>query len=193
MFYWLNQTTGNFEFFKEQVNLVPEFLEVMRTEGLGPLAMRWVAAMYDSRSPYYHLEEKKRMEQTCKDIFKRKTLPFDVQPGSVMRAACDKYMGLYLDTDLEQYRVYEVTCNKMTERMGQLDPAVPAEREEIESIAKSLANLNKQRNAIHAILLQRASQGDLGKPQFTTKAGKALTFMEKVHGGQINPADYVEQ
>lgn len=189
MFFWFNQDNRNFEWIKDHVNLVPEFLEVIRDESLGELVMRWIAAMYDSRSPYYHLEEKERYSKTIQDIFRRKTAPFDPL-GKTVKAACDKYMSLYIDSELEQYRVYELTLNKLSTRMGQLNVDIPAERAEIESIAKTQSNLNKDKRLLHAAILERIKNGDLGKPNFTTKAGKALSFMEMVHGGMINPEEH---
>ena len=39
---------------------VPEFLSVLKTEKLGPVALKWVALVYDYESPYRHYSEAER-------------------------------------------------------------------------------------------------------------------------------------
>ena len=82
------------------VMLVPEFQEVLQAEGLGQVAMKWVALVCDYESPYRHFTESERKKAVSKDLYG--TYKWKGESLPKVLAALDKYKELQFDPLDEQ-------------------------------------------------------------------------------------------
>ena len=79
---------------------IPEFLSVLKTEKLGPTALKWVALVFDYESPYRHYNELERKKAVSKDLYD--TFKWSGEKNLTLQAACVKYKKLQFDPLDEQ-------------------------------------------------------------------------------------------
>jgi hypothetical protein len=89
---------------------VPEFLAVLKTEKLGPVALKWVALVFDYESPYRYYIESERKKAVSKDLYD--TYKWVGEKNLTLRAACEKYKGLQFDPLDEQLMAFNMIVDE---------------------------------------------------------------------------------
>lgn len=102
----------------DSVMIVPEFTKLMKTEGMGETAMKWVALMYDYESPYRYLSEGEREKAVSKDLYD--TYDWKGKKKSVLQAAVDKYKKLQFDPLDEQLAAFNAKIDQFTKYMNSM-------------------------------------------------------------------------
>lgn len=97
------------------VMVVPEFKALMKAEGMGENAMKWVALMHDYESPYRYLNEEDRAKAISKDLFDKYT--WGGQKKAVVQAAEKKYKELQFDPLDEQLIAFNQKIDQFTKYM----------------------------------------------------------------------------
>lgn len=99
----------------DTVMVVPEFKALMKAEGMGENAMKWVALMHDYESPYRYLNEEDRAKAINKDLFDKYI--WDGQKKAVVQAAEKKYKELQFDPLDEQLIAFNQKIDQFTKYM----------------------------------------------------------------------------
>ena len=102
----------------DAVMLVPEFKSLMKAEGMGEDAMKWVALMHDYESPYRYLAEDERAKAVSKDIFN--TFNWKGEKKAVLQAAVNKYKKLQFDPLDEQLLAFNKKIDQFTKYMNSM-------------------------------------------------------------------------
>jgi len=102
----------------DAIMLIPEFKSLMKAEGMGELAMKWVALMHDYESPYRYLSEDERLKAVNKDLFD--TYDWKGSKKSVLQAAVDKYKKLQFDPLDEQLLAFNKKIDQFTKYMNSM-------------------------------------------------------------------------
>lgn len=172
MFYQFNQTVG-FQFFKEHVVLVPAFAKVMRSPEHGELAMKWLLAIHDIRSPYYskyHLKEE-RIIAVNEDYFNKRNIDWEHDP--IMVNAANALEEHFYDSDFVQYQVFDYQIRQEVEKMrGSADTA------EIRKIGQVLKELEDLRKGVMDNLTYKLKTGLFDEMVF--KKGQVPSMLTKV-------------
>ena len=100
----------------DAIMLIPEFRTLMRAEGMGEDAMKWVALMYDYESPYRYLNDEDRAKAISKDLFD--TYNWKGEKKAVVQAAIDKYKELQFDPLDEQLIAFNQKIDQLTKYMN---------------------------------------------------------------------------
>ena len=102
----------------DSVMIIPEFVNLMKAEGMGDMAMKWVALMHDYESPYRYLSEEERAKAVDKDLFD--TYDWKEKKKSVLQAAVDKYKKLQFDPLDEQLIAFNAKIDQFTKYMNSM-------------------------------------------------------------------------
>lgn len=101
------------------VMLVPEFQAVLKAEGLGQVAMKWIALVCDYESPYRHFIESERKKAVSKDLYD--TYNWKGEKDAKVIAAVDKYQYLQFDPLDEQLGAFNRKIAQFTDYMNGMD------------------------------------------------------------------------
>jgi len=102
----------------DSVMIIPEFVNLMKAEGMGETAMKWVALMHDYESPYRYLSIDERVKAVSKDLFD--TYDWNGKKKSVLQAAVDKYKKLQFDPLDEQLIAFNAKIDQFTKYMNSM-------------------------------------------------------------------------
>lgn len=102
----------------DSVMIIPEFVNLMKAEGMGETAMKWVALMHDYESPYRYLSIDERVKAVSKDLFD--TYDWSGKKKSVLQAAVDKYKKLQFDPLDEQLIAFNAKIDQFTKYMNSM-------------------------------------------------------------------------
>ena len=127
------------------VMLVLEFQEVLKAEGLGQVAMKWVALVCDYESPYRHFTESERKKAVSKDLYN--TYKWDGETKPKVLAAVDKYKELQFDPLDEQLIAFNKKITQFTTYMNNMHID--------EETAEGLQFINSDLNSIETRLLNQ--------------------------------------
>ena len=94
------------------VMFVPEFKEVKKHPDLGNKALRWIALIYDYKSPYARMSLEERKEKVTKDIFGKQNAKLVELPE--MKAATLEYIRLQYDPLIEINDIYRKKIEEQT-------------------------------------------------------------------------------
>ena len=151
------------------VMLVPEFQEVLQGEGLGQVAMKWVALVCDYESPYRHFTESERKKAVSKDLYG--TYKWKGESLPKVLAALDKYKELQFDPLDEQLIAFNKKINQFTE----LIDVMQLNEENAELLQKLMIGVEKILKTRQTLLDAIERRGERQK----IAGNKGLSFLER--------------
>lgn len=168
---YLLQINRKGDIFKDDngVVAVPEFYDVIKTEKLGPTALKWVALVYDYESPYRHYNEKERKKAVSNDLYG--TFKWSGQNNKTLQAACEKYRSLQFDPLDEQLMAFNVKIEQFTEFMN----ITEVNEDSAESLQKIMIGVEKILKTRQSLLDSIERRGERQK----IAGDKALSFLER--------------
>jgi len=95
--------TGNVLLQDNSIALVPAMWEVYKNKYMGSNMIRYIASMYDYRSPFRELPEDRRAKHVVKAVWKDKKATHLNDP--LVLKAIEEFKELQYDPDIEAYQV----------------------------------------------------------------------------------------
>ena len=160
---------GNIHKDDDGVTGVPEFLRVLKTNGLGETAMKWVALVYDYESPYRHYNELERKKAVSNDLYN--TYDWKSLNKLEIIEATKKYLQLQYDPLDEQLRAFNVKIDQFTDYMNDME----VNEESAESLQKIMIGIEKILKTRQSLLDAIERRGERQK----IAGDKLLSFLEK--------------
>lgn len=148
---------------------VPEFKDVIKAKGLGDIAMKWVALVYDYESPYRHYNEKERKKAVSNDLYQTYNWKEEKRPE--INKAVKKYCELQYDPLDEQLRAFNIKIDQFTEFMNNMR----VNEDSAESLQKIMIGVEKILKTRQSLLDAIERRGDRQK----IAGDKLLSFLEK--------------
>jgi hypothetical protein len=148
---------------------VPEFLSVLKTEKLGPVALKWVALVYDYESPYRHYSEAERKKAVSKDLYD--TYKWAGEKNLTLQAACEKYKKLQFDPLDEQLMAFNGKIMQFTDFMNDMR----VDEDSAESLQKIMIGIEKILKTRQSLLDAIERRGERQK----IAGDKDLSFLER--------------
>ena len=148
---------------------VPEFLSVLKTEKLGPTALKWVALVFDYESPYRHYSELERKKAVSKDLYD--TFKWSGEKNLTLQAACVKYKKLQFDPLDEQLMAFNAKIMQFTDFMNDMR----VDEDSAESLQKIMIGIEKILKTRQSLLDAIERRGERQK----IAGDKDLSFLER--------------
>jgi hypothetical protein len=148
---------------------IPEFLRVLKTNGLGETAMKWVALVYDYESPYRHYNELERKKAVSHDLYN--TYDWKSLNKLEIIEATKKYLKLQYDPLDEQLRAFNIKIDQFTDFMNDME----VNEESAESLQKIMIGIEKILKTRQSLLDAIERRGERQK----IAGDKLLSFLEK--------------
>jgi len=149
--------------------LVPEFQKVLKEEGLGADAIKWVALVCDYESPYRHFTEGERKKAVSKDLYGDYKWKGEKSP--VLLAAIDKYNELQFDPLDEQLMAFNKKINQFTTYMN----GMHIDEDTAESLQKIMIGIEKIYKTRQTLIDAIDRRGERQK----IAGDKKLSFLER--------------
>jgi hypothetical protein len=102
----------------DSVLLVPEFQKLLKAEGMGETALKWVALMHDYESPYRYLSIDERAKAVSKDLYN--DFKWKGSNSAVLKSAVEKYKKLQFDPLDEQLIAFNAKIDQFTKYMNSM-------------------------------------------------------------------------
>ena len=148
---------------------IPEFLSVLKTEKLGPTALKWVALVFDYESPYRHYSELERKKAVSKDLYD--TFKWSGEKNLTLQAACVKYKKLQFDPLDEQLMAFNAKIMQFTDFMNDMR----VDEDSAESLQKIMIGIEKILKTRQSLLDAIERRGERQK----IAGDKDLSFLER--------------
>ena len=148
---------------------VPEFLTVLKTEKLGPMALKWMALVFDYESPYRHYSESERKKAVSKDLYD--TFKWVGEKNLTLQAACEKYKRLQFDPLDEQLMAFNAKIMQFTDFMNDMK----VDEDSAESLQKIMIGIEKILKTRQSLLDAIERRGERQK----IAGYKDLSFLER--------------
>jgi len=148
---------------------IPEFLSVLKTEKLGPTALKWVALVFDYESPYRHYSELERKKAVSKDLYD--TFKWSGEKNLTLQAACEKYKKLQFDPLDEQLMAFNAKIMQFTDFMNDMR----VDEDSAESLQKIMIGIEKILKTRQSLLDAIERRGERQK----IAGDKDLSFLER--------------
>ena len=148
---------------------VPEFKAVLKTEKLGPVALKWVALVFDYESPYRHYNESERKKAVSKDLYD--TFKWVGEKNLTLQAACEKYKKLQFDPLDEQLMAFNAKIMQFTDFMNDMR----VDEDSAESLQKIMIGIEKILKTRQSLLDAIERRGERQK----IAGDKDLSFLER--------------
>ena len=148
---------------------VPEFLTVLKTEKLGPMALKWMALVFDYESPYRHYSESERKKAVSKDLYD--TFKWVGEKNLTLQAACEKYKRLQFDPLDEQLMAFNAKIMQFTDFMNDMI----VDEDSAESLQKIMIGIEKILKTRQSLLDAIERRGERQK----IAGYKDLSFLER--------------
>ena len=148
---------------------VPEFLTVLKTEKLGPMALKWMALVFDYESPYRHYSESERKKAVSKDLYD--TFKWVGEKNLTLQAACEKYKRLQFDPLDEQLMAFNAKIMQFTDFMNDMK----VDEDSAESLQKIMIGIEKILKTRQSLLDAIERRGERQK----IAGDKDLSFLER--------------
>ena len=148
---------------------IPEFLSVLKTEKLGPTALKWVALVFDYESPYRHYSEIERKKAVSKDLYD--TFKWSGEKNLTLQAACVKYKKLQFDPLDEQLMAFNAKIMQFTDFMNDMR----VDEDSAESLQKIMIGIEKILKTRQSLLDAIERRGERQK----IAGDKDLSFLER--------------
>ena len=148
---------------------VPEFLTVLKTEKLGPMALKWMALVFDYESPYRHYSESERKKAVSKDLYD--TFKWVGEKNLTLQAACEKYKRLQFDPLDEQLMAFNAKIMQFTDFMNDMI----VDEDSAESLQKIMIGIEKILKTRQSLLDAIERRGERQK----IAGDKNLSFLER--------------
>tara|TARA_R110000822_G_scaffold8032_8_gene32153 strand:+ start:7057 stop:7590 length:534 start_codon:yes stop_codon:yes gene_type:complete len=148
---------------------VPEFMTILKKEKFGPMALKWVALVYDYESPYRHYNEAERKKAVSKDLYD--TYKWKDAEDPSMLVACQKYKELQFDPLDEQLLAFNNKINQFTNLIDNMH----LDEENAELLQKLMIGVEKVLKTRQTILDSIERRGERQKIQ----GDKGLSFLER--------------
>ena len=148
---------------------VPEFLNVIKADKLGVIALKWVALVYDYESPYRHYSESERKKAVSKDLYD--TFKWSGEKNLTLQAACEKYKGLQFDPLDEQLMAFNAKIMQFTDFMNDMR----VDEDSAESLQKIMIGIEKILKTRQSLLDAIERRGERQK----IAGDKDLSFLER--------------
>jgi len=151
------------------VMLVLEFQEVLKAEGLGQTAMKWVALVCDYESPYRHFIEVERKKAVSKDLYGIYKWEGETRPKVL--AAVDKYKELQFDPLDEQLIAFNKKITQFTTYMNNMH----IDEDTAEGLQKIMIGIEKIYKTRQTLVDSIERRGERQK----IAGNKQLSFLER--------------
>ena len=148
---------------------VPEFLNVIKADKLGVIALKWVALVYDYESPYRHYSELERKKAVSKDLYD--TFKWSGEKNLTLQAACEKYKKLQFDPLDEQLMAFNAKIMQFTDFMNDMR----VDEDSAESLQKIMIGIEKILKTRQSLLDAIERRGERQK----IAGDKDLSFLER--------------
>ena len=148
---------------------VPEFLTVLKTEKLGPMALKCMALVFDYESPYRHYSESERKKAVSKDLYD--TFKWVGEKNLTLQAACEKYKRLQFDPLDEQLMAFNAKIMQFTDFMNDMK----VDEDSAESLQKIMIGIEKILKTRQSLLDAIERRGERQK----IAGDKDLSFLER--------------
>ena len=148
---------------------VTEFKAVLKTEKLGPTALKWVALVFDYESPYRHYNESERKKAVSKDLYD--TFKWAGEKNLTLQAACEKYKKLQFDPLDEQLMAFNAKIMQFTDFMNDMR----VDEDSAESLQKIMIGIEKILKTRQSLLDAIERRGERQK----IAGDKDLSFLER--------------
>tara|TARA_R110000737_G_scaffold320677_1_gene332317 strand:+ start:352 stop:888 length:537 start_codon:yes stop_codon:yes gene_type:complete len=116
---------------------VPEFVNILKADKLGAIALKWVALVCDYDSPYRHFTEVERKKAVSKDLYDKYEWYGTTRPEIL--AAIDKYKQLQFDPLDEQLIAFNLKISQFTTYMNNMH----IDEETAEGLQKIMIGIEK--------------------------------------------------
>jgi len=148
---------------------VPEFLTLIKKEKFGPMALKWVALVFDYESPYRHYNESERKKAVSKDLYD--TYKWVGEKNLTLLAACEKYKRLQFDPLDEQLMAFNAKIMQFTDFMNDMN----VDEDSAESLQKIMIGIEKILKTRQSLLDAIERRGERQK----IAGDKDLSFLER--------------
>jgi hypothetical protein len=148
---------------------VPEFLTLIKKEKFGPMALKWVALVFDYESPYRHYSESERKKAVSKDLYD--TYKWVGEKNLTLQAACEKYKRLQFDPLDEQLMAFNAKIMQFTDFMNDMN----VDEDSAESLQKIMIGIEKILKTRQSLLDAIERRGERQK----IAGDKDLSFLER--------------
>jgi len=148
---------------------VPEFLTLIKKEKFGPMALKWVALVFDYESPYRHYSESERKKAVSKDLYD--TYKWVGEKNLTLLAACEKYKRLQFDPLDEQLMAFNAKIMQFTDFMNDMN----VDEDSAESLQKIMIGIEKILKTRQSLLDAIERRGERQK----IAGDKDLSFLER--------------
>lgn len=150
------------------VMAIPEFSDLLQTEGLGSDALKWVALVHDYDSPYSYLPIAEREKVVSRDIYGKYLTTFANKKEIVI--AIEKYKALQYDPLDEQLTAF----NKKIDEYTALMERTKVNTDNAADIQKIMIGIEKVLNTRQKIIDAIEKRGKRQQIQ----GGKSMSFLE---------------
>ena len=148
---------------------VPEFLTLIKKEKFGPMALKWVALVFDYESPYRHYSESERKKAVSKDLYD--TYKWVGEKNLTLQAACEKYKRLQFDPLDEQLMAFNAKIMQFTDFMNDMN----VDEDSAERLQKIMIGIEKILKTRQSLLDAIERRGERQK----IAGDKDLSFLER--------------
>ena len=148
---------------------VPEFLTLIKKEKFGPMALKWVALVFDYESPYRHYNESERKKAVSKDLYD--TYKWVGEKNLTLLAACEKYKRLQFDPLDEQLMAFNAKIMQFTDFMNDMN----VDEDSAERLQKIMIGIEKILKTRQSLLDAIERRGERQK----IAGDKDLSFLER--------------
>ena len=148
---------------------VPEFLTLIKKEKFGPMALKWVALVFDYESPYRHYNESERKKAVSKDLYD--TFKWAGEKNLTLQAACEKYKRLQFDPLDEQLMAFNAKIMQFTDFMNDMN----VDEDSAERLQKIMIDIEKILKTRQSLLDAIERRGERQK----IAGDKDLSFLER--------------